>query len=548
MFHNYLLIAVRNLRRNKLFTVIHLAGLSIGMAGCILILLYIQEEFRYANYHSKGDRVFRVLRGSEKAGGSFVPNTSGAITPAMLRDFPEVEAAARLLDDWWFQVRHGDKGLELDVALGDAALLEMFDIELLQGDRATVLDRPNTVVITEGTAKAFFGDKDPIGKVLTVKDDLFPGDFMITGVMQNMSRYATVAFDALTTFPSGESPQSFKNLFESWRKTSDRRPFRNYIMLREGINAAQVEAKLPEFEVRHLGEEFASRIRYRLQPINRIRHYSEVDFGMTAGHPWGANETHPRPPRGIHRIHRLALVGLVILLIACFNFMNLATAQSTRRAREVGLRKVVGAGRGQLVRQFLVEAVTGLCGPLTGLCVGEVGATPIQRIYAGESGICAQHRSGCVPGWTCPCCRTHVGQLSRSLPVPFRAGDNTQGQTHHPHQRRRSAHESGRPAVRRLRCPGLCSYHHVSADPVYEPERPGLRSESPCQHAREEVPSKYVIRSDEARLRRPSQRAQCHGIKSDTGKLGECGRPPTCSAPGGGRGGEMENAGIWNRQ
>ena len=310
------------------------------MAGCILICLFVQEEFHYADFHSKGHRLFRVLRQSMMAGSGeqMETSTSAAITPSMLRDFPEVEAAARLLDDWGIWVKRGDAMHYADVALGDASLLEMFDMDLVAGDRATALDQPNTVLISETAAERIFADQDPLGEVVTVEDDRLGGDFVIAGVVR-ISPYSHVYFDFLTTHPR----ESLKGPFNGWNTTTSWRPFKNYIMLREGITAAQMEAKLPEFEVRYLGEDVAASLQYHLQPVDRIRLYSEVDYGMKTG-------------SSIRSIYRLALIGLLILLIACLNFMNLATAQSTRRAREVGVRKVVGAGRTQLAVQFLGEA------------------------------------------------------------------------------------------------------------------------------------------------------------------------------------------------
>ena len=351
MFINHLAVALRNLRRNALLTFIHLAGLSIGLAAAILILLYIKEEFRYVHHHSLGHRVFRVLQDDPNEG--FRPFRSGALPPAMQRAFPEVEAAARLLDDWWILVRHGEHEREIDVALGDPSLLEMFDIALVEGDRATVLDRPNTIVITRSVARAFFGAEDPVGKALTMADDSFAGEFIVTGIMENRARHAAVVFDGLTAFPSAESPGGLKERFEGWREG----PFANYVMLREGADAAEVERRLPALLAMHLDAEIASQLELRLQPINRLRLYSEADYGMEGHHPWGVGERHPRQPRGIDRINRIALVGTVLLLIACFNFMNLATAQSVRRAREVAMRKILGARRRQLIRQFLIESI-----------------------------------------------------------------------------------------------------------------------------------------------------------------------------------------------
>jgi len=344
MLRNYLLTTVRSFRRHKLFTGIHIAGLSIGMACCILIALFVQDQLRYSSYHSRGHRVYRVLRESSMAGSGekMETGTSSAITPAVMRDFPEVEAAARLLSGWWPWMSYGDDKFRLNFALGDAALLDMFDISLVRGDRATALREPNTAVVAEGTAEFLFHGEDPLGKVIRVHDDKLGGSYLITGVMANLPPHSHVHFDVLTAHPSAET--SFAGVFDSWSATVSWRPFTNYIMLREGVPAAQLEAQLPDFEARYLGDEVAASMAYRLQPVNRIHLYSQADFGMG-------------DERGIEFVARLALIGLVVLLIACVNFVNLATAQAAGRSREVGLRKVIGAQQLQLMRQYLGEAV-----------------------------------------------------------------------------------------------------------------------------------------------------------------------------------------------
>ena len=345
MLRNYLVVALRNLLRAKLYALIHVWGLAIGIACCLLILLYIQDQLRYGAIHPKGDRIYRILRESKLAGSGeeITAGASTAIVPAMLADFPEVEAAFRILN-WGVWINYKDKQLHRSFCLADAAILEMLDLPLVQGDSQTALSEPNTLLISEKAALEFFAAGDPIGEMVKVDNDKLGGEYIITGIFKEIGRHAHTRFDFLSAAPSTQTSEWFRSQWDIWNIKTSWRPFGNYIMLREGQDPRALEAKLPDFIERHLGEEWSKTLTYHLQPLNRIHLYSEVDYGLGS--------------RGdITYLYQMGLIGILIILIACVNFMNLATAQSAGRASEVGLRKVMGAQRWQLMRQFLGESL-----------------------------------------------------------------------------------------------------------------------------------------------------------------------------------------------
>jgi putative ABC transport system permease protein len=346
MLIHYLRIAFRGFRHRKLFTFINATGIAIGMASCILIALFIQEQLRYDSFHTKGDRVYRIVRESSMAGSGkkFQSGTSATIIPDMLGTFPEIEAGTRFFSVK-AQITYGDRQFFRDFCLVDASILEMFDFQMMKGDREAALNGPNKVIITEKAAKLFFAGEDPIGKIITVNDYYLEGSYIVTGVLKDISNYSHVQFDFLTAHLPSDSSKFLKRLWNEWELTDSFRPFTNYIMLPEDYNSTKLEAKLPEFIGRHLPEKVADSVRYHLQPLNRIHLYSKIDYGLET-------ET----DTDILYIYQLGSIGILVLLIACVNFMSLATAQSAMSAREVGMRKVVGAGRLQLIIQFLSQS------------------------------------------------------------------------------------------------------------------------------------------------------------------------------------------------
>ena len=340
MLQNYLKIALRNLMRHKGYSLINVLGLSVGVACCVLIGLFIHDEFRVNRFHTKSDRIYKLLREMRNDGGirDMGFGTSGAAGPALKKDYSEIETVVRyMLDYSW--TTYKDRKFNQRFCLTDPDFLDVFDFELVTGDRATVLKEPLSILVTETAARRFFGDDDPIGKVLTVDDRYMGGVYTITGVLKNVPRQSTMQFDIVC---ATVNTRWTRNVFEQWAVDSTWRPAQNYILLREGADVRALEAKLPKFMARYMGDEIVKKSTYFLQPFERIYLYSRVDYGISSH-------------SDITYVYLFAIIGLFILLIACINFMNLSTARSARRAREVGLRKVVGAYRAQLIRQFLGE-------------------------------------------------------------------------------------------------------------------------------------------------------------------------------------------------
>ncbi len=349
MIKNYLTVAIRNLMRHKLYTSINVLGLAIGLACGILILLYIQQEFAVNRSHTLGDRIYKVIR--EERGSTqttYFGGTSGALGPALKETFPEVETTMRIWR-WGVSAQYGERQGRYLLALIDDNFLNVFDFPLIKGDLETAFRTPYSVVITDDMAQHLFGDMNPMGQTFSIDSRSFPGEYTVTGIVKAPHLSSDLYFEILTTtVPPVEETQEVWTL---WRPLQSWRPVNTYVLLKAGQTAETLQAKMQSLIKQYMGDEVAEKNAYHLQPLHRVYLYRESDFNPTANSP-------------IEKIYMLAAIGLILVVIACVNFTNLATARAVTRKREVGVRKVVGAHRPQLMVQFLSESLLLTCAAL----------------------------------------------------------------------------------------------------------------------------------------------------------------------------------------
>lgn len=349
MLQNYLKTAFRNLWRKKGYTLINILGLSIGIACCLLILMHIRDELSYDDYHEKADQVYRMAL--ERIYPDHITNY--AIIPAgfadvVKQDIPEVEDVVRLRTAFGAVIVEYEDNLyeEYRVMFADSGFFKMFSIPLLEGDPEKALAEPNKAVLTQASAKKYFGTEDPIGKVLTSQF----GDLVVSGVCEDVPENTHFEFDLLISFVT----QGFLINQPEYMSFSSN----TYLLLNEQAQPDQVEAKFPEIVEKYASGQIQRRLsmsykqyveagngyHYFLQPLPDIFLHSKLE-----------NEL--KPTGDMSSVYLFTAIAIFILLIACINFMNLSTARSADRAKEVGVRKVMGAFRGLLMGQFLVEAM-----------------------------------------------------------------------------------------------------------------------------------------------------------------------------------------------
>jgi len=337
MFYNYLKIAVRNLWRSPLYSLLNIGGLALGIACCLLITLYVYDEWNYDRFHRNASNIYRVVEKQPQAGEIYdVAITPGPLAPTLKTDFPEVAEVGRI-GRWSGLMKYGRQVFEEgNLFFADNGLLRMFDFPLVKGNVAMALTRPDELVMTETTARKYFGNnwqQNPkvIGATLRLNNER---DYRVVGVLKDVPANSHLQFGILLSFKNLE-------LFDKWNYNWGSNNFHTYVQLRPATDAAAFYQKIEGQYMRYA----KTGTTLRLQPLTDIHLYSNFAFNTD----WGQHND-------IFYVRLFGAVGLIVLLIACVNFINLSTARSTRRAREVGVRKTVGAQRWHLVFQFLGES------------------------------------------------------------------------------------------------------------------------------------------------------------------------------------------------
>lgn len=338
MFRNYLKVALRSIRKNKLYSFVNIIGLTTGITACIFIGLYVWNELSYDNFHKNSDRIARVTMEYSSSGTvSKVAVTGTKVGPQLKRTFPQIESFVRVIK-YSRSVANGQLVFdEKNILYADADFFKTFSFNMRSGNPATALAASYKIVLTESTAKKYFGNENAIGKILRIND---LQDYEVTGITADVPLNSQVQYDMVASFSSLAVSKT-----EEWWSAN----YITYLLLNDGkqignlgTQVAQYMQKVSKEELQFPAANGNNYLTYHLEPLKKVHLYSPLE-GL-------------EPNGNITYIYVLSIIALMILLIACVNYTNLATAQSVGRSTEIGVRKILGAGKKQLLKQFLGES------------------------------------------------------------------------------------------------------------------------------------------------------------------------------------------------
>lgn len=342
MISNYLKIAFRTLWKFKAFASINLIGLSLGLTAGLLIMIYVADELSFDSFHSNIDRIYRVntkfFNSSGGAEGGFDAN-AWPVGATLRKDYPEVEAVLYTRSASGLMINHQDKYIRQNIHFASPEFFQIFSFEIMKGNRATALNEPYSLVITEDMEKKFFPGQDALNKTLTIADTL---SFVITGVMKNIPSNSHIQLDMVCSMATFEVLNPSFSYDDGWGNIN----MRNYIMLKPGTDVKAFASKARGIYERGAGQmmkDWGVKAEVEFEPVKGL--YLTTLSGNGMG-----------PVGSIERVYLVGGIAFFVILLACINFVNLATARSAYRAREVGLRKVVGSSRAGITRQFLSES------------------------------------------------------------------------------------------------------------------------------------------------------------------------------------------------
>ncbi|MDB5133493.1 MAG: yknZ 7 [Mucilaginibacter sp.] len=340
MIKNYFKVAWRNIWKNKIFSTINIIGLAVGMAAFMVIMMFVAYEKSFDNFHTKNIyRLNEVQTVGQQGATQKVALSMFPMGPALKLDLPEIINFTRVKWNEKYQLTNGEKRVFLPQMLAvDSTFLKIFDFKVIRGDRQTALLKPHTAMLTEATAKKLFGNADPIGRVITHYGD-DTTTFAVTGILADVPKNSQLQFDGLFSFSSIFKPWMFKNWGGNWLNT--------YMELAPGTNPAALEKKFPAFVKKHMGPDGPKYVKLFVLPLKDV-HSNSADIGLDYVNYQKFDKK---------STNLFAIIALIVLIIACVNFINLSTARSAERAKEVGVRKSIGAHRFQLAIQFLAETV-----------------------------------------------------------------------------------------------------------------------------------------------------------------------------------------------